>query len=111
MNGDSSGAVSAVTVSSTAVLGGAGAIGGLTTLSGTLAPGADAITIGLLTFTGSLSLGSSSRTLREISGTGRGTGYHALNVAGLAYCGSGAAGRLSEIDRPRPVGAGVFPSQ
>lgn len=88
VNGDSSGAVSAITVSSTAVLGGDGSIGGLTTLSGTLAPGADANTIGLLAFSGSLSLGSSSRTLLEISGAGRGTGYDALNVAGLAYGGT-----------------------
>jgi len=87
VNGDSSAAAGAVTVSSTAVLGGAGSIGGVTTVSGTLTPGADAAQIGLLTFTNALTLGSTSRTLLEITSGGRGTGYDALDVAGLTYGG------------------------
>lgn len=88
VNGNSSGAAGAVTVSSTAVLGGAGSIGGLTTVSGTLTPGAAADTIGLLTFGNSLTLGATSRTLLAVDGSGRGTGYDALNVAALTYGGT-----------------------
>jgi autotransporter-associated beta strand protein len=88
VNGDSSAAVSAITVSSSATLGGSGSIGGLTTISGTLDPGADAGTVGLLEFTNTLTLNSASRSLFAISGTSRGVGYDAVNVATLTYGGT-----------------------
>jgi autotransporter-associated beta strand protein len=87
VNGNAAGALGALTVSSTAILAGAGSIGGATTVSGTLTPGADAATIGLFTFANSLTLNASSRTLLEISGTDRGVGYDAIDVASVGFGG------------------------
>ena len=88
VNGDSSNALGALTVSSTAILGGAGSIGAATTVSGTLTAGSQVNAIGLFTFTNSLTLNSSSRTLLEISGAGRGTGYDAIDVASMVLGGA-----------------------
>ncbi len=88
VNGDSANALGALTVSSTAILGGAGSIGAATTVSGTLTAGSQANAIGLFTFTNSLTLNSSSRTLLEISGAGRGTGYDAIDVGSMVLGGA-----------------------
>ena len=88
VNGDSANALGALTVSSTAILGGAGSIGAATTVSGTLTAGSQVNAIGLFTFTNSLTLNSSSRTLLEISGAGRGTGYDAIDVGSMVLGGA-----------------------
>ena len=88
VNGDSANALGALTVSSTAILGGAGSIGAATTVSGTLTAGSQANAIGLFAFTNSLTLNSSSRTLLEISGAGRGTGYDAIDVGSMVLGGA-----------------------
>ena len=75
-------------VTSGATLGGTGTILGVTTIgnSGTLAPGNSP---GLLTFTGDLTLNHvDANAVFEINGTGRGTGYDAVDVSGaLTYNG------------------------
>ena len=75
-------------VTSGATLGGNGTILGVTTIgdSGTLAPGNSP---GLLTFTGDLTLNhADAKAVFEVNGTGRGTGYDAVDVSGaLTYNG------------------------
>lgn len=77
INGNFSGATGAVSVASGATLGGNGTIGGATTVNGNLSPGNSP---GLLTFSSSLTLGANSTTTMEISGTGRGLTYDAVDV-------------------------------
>ncbi len=64
VNGNQSYATGAVTVATTAILGGSGNIGGNTIVTGTLAPGTS---IGTLTFNGNLTFNSGSRAQFEIS--------------------------------------------
>ena len=75
-------------VSSGATLAGNGTILGVTTIgdSGTLAPGNSP---GLLTFTGGLAFNhENAKAAFEVNGTGRGTGYDAVDVSGaLTYNG------------------------
>jgi len=82
VNGNSSAATGAVSVSSGATLGGSGTLGGATTLNSgaILSPGNSP---GVLTFGSSLNLLAGSETRMEINGATRGTEYDGINVTGL----------------------------
>jgi autotransporter-associated beta strand protein len=84
-------------VTAAGMVAGTGTINGATTvgIDGQLAPGAtDGAGTGLLTFGSTLTLGGRNmNSVFEINGTTRGTGYDAVNVAGLTTYG----GRLNLV--------------
>ncbi len=100
----STAAGSLVNVSSGAILGGNGTIGGATTVNGTLAPGNSP---GVLTFTGNLTLAGTSTTAIEISGIGRGTAYDGIDLTGDGTKALSYGGTLS-MSFGAPITAGVY---